>query len=192
MPRKPRTEAERTLHRVQIAIGDLHEASEFIEAAQAAKAKGADPATDVVHKALVCAAVIYYARPFSLNEHRNPKKRPADAADATVDLGPLHRWIQHPQRRRLHRQIIAQRNKIVAHAEGRFFEVKMVRSGRLRAVAPNKVVKEYGFRVRRLYPSFDLEAMRLNAEDLRSAYSWITQTIAPEVRRRKRLRRLHP
>jgi len=74
MPRKPRSNAERTLHRVQIAINDLHETSEFIEAAQAAEAKGANPATDVVHKALVCAAVVDYARPFALLRRRRGRR----------------------------------------------------------------------------------------------------------------------
>jgi hypothetical protein len=34
--------------------------------------------------------------------------------------------------------------------------------------------------------------MRRNTVDLRSAYSWMSHAIAPDVRRGKRLRRLKP
>ena len=105
MERKSRTYAERTPHRVQIAICDLHEASQFIEAAQALQAQGLDPAPEVTQK-----------------------KRRTDGADATVDLGPLRRWTPDAQRRRPHRPNIASRNEIAAHADGRFFEVKMFRT----------------------------------------------------------------
>jgi hypothetical protein len=71
-------------HRLRIAYGDLIEATQFIEAARAAEQTGADPKTDVTYRALVCAAVIHYARPFVPNESRSDRKRPKNAAATQV------------------------------------------------------------------------------------------------------------
>ena len=77
----------------------------------------------------------------------------------------------------------------MAHAEGRYFEVKMFRTTPLQAIPPSRGL-DYVIRVRRIYPRFDLAAMLQNTVDLRRAYSWISHAIAPEVRRGKRLRHL--
>lgn len=190
MPRKSPTPKARYLHRVLIAMIDLAEAEQFIRAAQEMEAKGANPDTDAVHKALVCAAVIYYARPFSGNEHPNPIRRPRAAADSRVDVEPLHKAIPDAARRRLHRQIVLHRNKIVAHAESRYFEVKMVRSATDWTTAdPSAFADDFSFQARRPFPRLDLEAMRLNALALRNVLTWQYHAIAPDVRRGKRLRK---
>ncbi len=182
---KTRTDPERALHRVQIAIDDLGEAARFMREAQLLQAKGIDPEIDATHRALICAAVIYYARPFGQNEHPSRKKRPANAAEASVSLEPLKQWIPDAARRRLHRQVIRLRNKIVAHAESRYFEVRMYRSP---TSNPNVRTGDYSLFSKRTYPKLDLDALQLNADQLREAYGWIVHAIAPDIRLGKRLR----
>jgi hypothetical protein len=71
----------------------------------------------------------------------------------------------------------------VAHAESRYFDVKLFRS-------PEAMPHDYGVFSRRTIPRFDLEAMRLDAADLRKALTWMVAALGPDVRRGKRLRPL--
>jgi hypothetical protein len=183
MPRRSPTADERKLHRVRISIDDLIQATRFIDAAVAAEAAGAEPMKDVVHQALVCAPVIYYARPFSTNEHPNVKKRPAGAADPTVDIGALKNVISTAAGRRLHRSILRWRHKIVAHAESRYFKVKMTRAH------PRSFPIPYSFLSVRVIPVVDLWAMRANAVNLCKAYVVESDALGSRVRPGKRLRR---
>jgi hypothetical protein len=75
----------------------------------------------------------------------------------------------------------------VAHSESRYSDVKMLRSEWTSAEARTD---DYGPGVQRLYPNLDLEAMRLNTHALCNASAMILHAIAPDVRRRKPLRRL--
>lgn len=161
-----RTEDERELHRVRIAHGDLTEAVEFIDAAVALG--DVDPKTNVTHRGLVCAAVIFYARPFLQNEHPNEKRRPPDAAASLVELTPeeLADIIPDSERRALHDDLILMRKKVVAHAESEFFDVQIVPAEW--PAAPELLAIDLGFRYQRTYPSPDLPTMRRNANDLRA------------------------
>jgi hypothetical protein len=69
MSRRLSTQNARQLHCSHIAHGDLADAAQYIEAGTEVEAAGADPRTDPVHRALVSAVVIQYAKPFSGNEH---------------------------------------------------------------------------------------------------------------------------
>jgi hypothetical protein len=187
MPRRLPTDHERTLHRVRISANDFMQARVFIEAALARESDGVDSRIDVIHRALVCAAVIYYARPFSPNEMRNPAKRWAHAADSTLDLGPLKNIIVPVIRRRLHRQIIRLRKKVVAHAESRYFEVKMIKAEW--PADPKLLAAPFGFESRDVLPAIDLELMRRNANDWLGACTRATVVLGTIVRPGKRLRR---
>jgi len=188
MPRNPPTAEARSLHRLQIATGDLDEAANFILAAIRAEKNGATW-RDVTHRALLCSAVIYYARPFSPNEHPNPRKRPTGAADTRIDLEPLRLAIPDPVRRKLHRKIIRERNKIVAHAESSYFPVKRMRVILAPRRGPERGVTGFGYSAGRLYPSYDLNAMLRNVRELRNVCVAQSQMLADNVWRQKRLRR---
>jgi len=106
------------------------------------------------------------------------------AAERTLHRTHIAMMDLYGGRRTLHREVIRQRNKIVAHAESRFFDSKMVRS----SWTPEDVrVGDYRHFMRRVYPKFDLEALPLNTVALRNACAFIANAIAPEARRGQRL-----
>jgi hypothetical protein len=169
----------------------MHQAVAFVDAALAAEARGADSKTDVTHRALVVAAVIYHARPFTGNEPPPWKsKRPPSAGAPPlpkVDIGPLAKALPSKEGRRLHRSVIRIRNEIVAHAESRYFPVRMVaaflppESGRM---------GDFALKIGHTYPLLDLKVLRSNAKQLAAAFAIHAHFAAVEVRRtRKRLRR---
>jgi hypothetical protein len=104
-----------------------------------------------------------------------------------VDIGPLAKALPSKGGRRLHRSVIRIRNKIVAHAESRYFPVRMVaaflppESGRM---------GDFALKSGQTYPLLDLKLLRLNAKQLAAAFAIHGHSAAVEVRRtRKRLRR---
>jgi hypothetical protein len=189
MPRKLPTVAERRLHRLQITVGDLIDAILFIDAAIKASTEGADPTRDPIHRALVCAAVIHYARPFSGNEHPNPKRRPKAAAETRVEIDSrfLRKVIPSASGRILHRQVIKLRNKIVAHAESGYFPVTMVRSEW--AADPKLLAHDFGFTWFRPFPAVDLRTLNDNAQRLRNHLWFAAYGLSLSVRPLRRLRR---
>jgi hypothetical protein len=182
---------DRVMQRARISSNDMQQAVAFIDAALAAEARGADSKSDVTHLALVVAAVIYYARPFGVNEGgKKPKRRtPPKGAPplSSVDIGPLSEVITSKEGRRLHRSVIRIRNKVVAHAESRYFPVRMVAaflppsSGRM---------GDFALKSAQTYPLLDLKLLRSNAKQLGAAFAIHGHSAAAQVRRtRKRLRR---
>jgi len=135
--------------------------------------------------------VIYYARPFGPNEGgKKPKRKtpPKGAAPLhRVNIGPLSKVIGTKEGRALHRSVIRIRSKVVAHAESRYFPVRMVAaplppsSGRL---------GDYALKSGQTYPLLDLKRLRSNAKQLGAAFGIYGHFAAAEVRRgRKRLRK---
>jgi hypothetical protein len=160
-----RDDDEKEFHRTRIAINDLDEVIAFVDAAEALT--GVDPKTDVTHRALVCAAVIYYVRPFLHNENRNEKKRPPDAAASLIDLADddVRDILNDHAGFALHLEVITERSKIVAHAESEFFKVEVIPAD---WVADPKVgVMDLNFRAERTHPSPDLALLKRNANALR-------------------------
>ena len=102
----------RRFRRLQISRNDFKRAIEFIAAAI-----GHD-ADSIEHEALLIAAVICYARPFSPNE-KPPTK-------ANAKLPKEFARFDDAEDRKLHMQVIKLRNKAVAHSEFRFHRVKVV------------------------------------------------------------------
>jgi hypothetical protein len=158
MTRRIPTPVEKTMHRASIAALDLIECARFADAALKLERPDRGQLGDVTYNALVCAALVYYARPFSGNEHPNPKKRPRRAADRAVVLSPhyLRKLVPSAGRRRLHRVAIRLRNKMVAHAESRFFPLEMVGPKRGN---PNKLALGFWFEQFRPLPVIDLAAL---------------------------------
>jgi hypothetical protein len=179
------------MQRARISSDDMRQALAFIDAALAAEATGANSKTDATHLALVVAAVIYYARPFSNNEGGKKPKRMTSPKGAPpmsrVNLGPLPVVLGSKEGRRLHRDVLRIRNKIVAHAESRYFPVRMVaaflplESGRM---------GDFALQSAQRYPRLDLKLLRANAKQLGAAFGLHGHFAAIEVRRtRKRLRK---
>jgi hypothetical protein len=106
----------KTLNRTHIAKRDFKRAGEFIEAAQR------HDISSLEYEALMLAAVIYYARPFSNNEALSDKNPPSDRrlkVDAAALLGVDHE---------LHEHILHLRNKAVAHSESKYYYLRIFRS----------------------------------------------------------------
>jgi hypothetical protein len=102
----------RRFHRTHISEEDFEDALEFISTSR--KYFNGSPE----YSALLIAAIIAYARPFSRNEQG--KIPPIDSrldAELVPFLG---------SRRELHDRIISARNKAVAHAEGVNYPVEQV------------------------------------------------------------------
>lgn len=192
--RKPPTADDRLMQRARISSGDMIQCRQFIEAALALGAQGKDSKNDVTHLALVVAAVVYYARPFFDNEEpawkRKRSKRPLPLGApplGKVEIGPLSKAIGTKEGRALHRSVLKLRSKIVAHAEARYFPVRMVKafmppeSGRL---------GDFALKSGQTYPLIDLKSLRANASQLGAVFGLHGHFAAVEVRRgRKRLRR---
>ena len=111
------------------------------------------------------------------------------AADTSIDLEPLRLAIPDPVRRKLHRQIIRERNKIVAHAESSYFPVRRMRAVLSPRRGPKRGITGFAYSAGRLYPSYDLNAMLRNVRELRNVCVAQSQMLAHNVWRQKRLRR---
>jgi hypothetical protein len=99
-------------HRTHISQDDFDDALGFIRAARKYFRESLE------FEALLIAAIIAYARPFSRNEQgKNP---PVDARLA-ADLMPFQ-----GSQRELHERIINARNKAIAHAEAVYYPVEQV------------------------------------------------------------------
>jgi hypothetical protein len=185
------TADDRTMERAHISIGDMRQAVDFIDAALAAEKRGANSKTDVTHLALVVSAVIYYARPFGPNEGGKKRKERAPPKGAPpmsrVDIGPLAKVLSSKEGRRLHRDVLRIRNKIVAHAESRYFPVRMVAAF---AFPKSGRVGDFALQFGQRYPLLNLNLLRSNAMQLAAAFGLYGHFAAVEVRRtRKRLRK---
>lgn len=166
-------EDEREFQRTRIAVADLNEAIDFIEAA--GRLAGIDPKTDVTHRALVSAAVIYYARPFLNNEAHGAPRSLVELSDTE-----LRAILPDPARRALHDEIINNRKKIVAHAEGDFFKVEVIPPAWF--TDPQLSVIDLNFVAQRTYPSPDLVLMRQNAVDLRTFLTFRTIEVLERIK----------
>jgi hypothetical protein len=93
----------KTVRRTQISDGDFRCAMEFIDAARRR------PIDTIEYEALMHAAIIAYARPFSLNEKSDDALSDPRLNIALVAFDGADRTLHH--------RIIALRNKVVAHAE---------------------------------------------------------------------------
>lgn len=181
------------MQRARISVGDMQQCIAFIDAALALEAQGKNSKDDSTHLALVVAAVIYYARPFFDNEEplwkRKKSKRPLPLGApplGRVNIGPLHKVLTTKAARALHRSVTRVRCKIVAHAESRYFPVRMVKaflppeSGRL---------DDFALMSGQTYPLLNLNRLRANATQLGAAFGLHAYCAAMEVRKdRKRLR----
>jgi hypothetical protein len=183
------------MQRAQISTDDMRQAITFIDEALALEKKGLNSNTSVAHLALVTAAVIHYARPFTGNERAPKSKRPPPKGEpplSRIDLGPLPKVIASKEGRALHRSVIRLRRKIVAHAESRYFPVRIVA-----AFLPKGLPKEdyegfddFAVKSARVWPLLDLSLLRANAEQFAGAFWFHRYFAAKEARRtRQRLRR---
>jgi hypothetical protein len=89
--------------RLALAVNDFDEALSYLQA------RPAEDAT-VMRRALLTAAIVAYARPFTQNE-----SNPASAATPTVSL-KLPQLLSKEQLQ-LHKALLLYRNKAIAHAE---------------------------------------------------------------------------
>ena len=104
--------ASKQLHRAVVSARDFRKAASFLAAAHSTTGMRTD------WEACVLMAIICYARPFSRNERG---KAPADPTLSGVNVGAIVGVD-----RTLHDRILTLRNKAVAHAESRFYPVKLV------------------------------------------------------------------
>jgi hypothetical protein len=182
------TADDRFMERARISAGDMQQAVIFIDAALALD-EAKPPNYEVARLALEIAAVIYYARPFTGNENprRKTKRAPAKGAPrlSKIDIGPLAEALSTREARSLHRDVLNVRHKIVAHAESRYFPVRLVKSPM--AESPHSL-GDYAIRSGQRYPRFDLHRLRANAKQLGAVFGLHAHMAAGEVRKtRKRL-----
>lgn len=104
-------ETERKMYRAHISERDFKQALRFIDAALATDI------SSVEHEALVVAAIVSYARPFTLNE-RPQKGKPLPAADASLEEIDFRALLGVDAN--LHARIVKLRMKAVAHSEAEF------------------------------------------------------------------------
>lgn len=97
---------ERRFRRSHISAYDFDRAIDFIKEARKHHPKS------LIYDALLTSAIIYYARPFSPNEHW---KNPDPLSESTIDK--TLRGFEDPKEQKFHDEIIELRNKVVAHAE---------------------------------------------------------------------------
>jgi len=180
------------MHRAHISLSDMTLAAVFIDAALELEKTDPHWRSNYTHLALVVAAVIYYARPFGSNEggrRRKSKRRAPKGAPPLnkVDIGPISHIITSRAGQRLHHSVIRVRNKIVAHAESRYFPVRMIA-----AHLPQSDARFTNFAIKfgQTFPSPDLKILRANAKQLCSVFALHGHYAGVEVRKtRKRLRR---
>jgi hypothetical protein len=103
-----------TPYRTHISAHDFETAGNFAEAA-----KNYLPSA-IEYEALVEAAVIRYARPFSSNEQRGRGK-----ADARLSVN-VEQILTSKADMDLHKRVITLRNKMVAHAESEFYPTTLL------------------------------------------------------------------
>ena len=148
-------------------MDDFLDAIAFMDAALELERRGVDR-RHVFHRALVCAALIHYARPFSGNEHPNPSKRRKDAAERNWKPSfPLAKIFDDPTDRKLHRVVLNWRNKVLAHAESKYFPARMIRVSD--TVEDKQLGTDFDLQSRRTYPSVDLGRLKKMAVLLRCA-----------------------
>jgi hypothetical protein len=188
-PTAPRSLEDKRLHRLWISIEDVGQSARLLDEALIREQAGADPKKDTIHQGLVCAAVVYYARPFGNNEPPEWKSTFwNEHADRGLDWKAARDAISTGARKRLHKKIITLRNTIVAHAESRHFDVKMYRSDW--PAAPPALKKDFTFRTKRLMPALDLVAMRISAREIAAYWTFETLFLGEIVKKQKNLRRL--
>ena len=112
---QPNSDDERRFRRTHISKHDFGRAYEFVTAARG-------HAVDTIeHEALLIAAIIYYARPFTLNEKAKKGEDPPSDARLDENLAdgpsPAHRQFDDAEEQALHDRIVTLRHKAVAHAE---------------------------------------------------------------------------
>lgn len=105
------TSDERTMHRAQISVNDLVIAIAFIDAALALERIDPKWNTSYTHLALVVSAVIYYARPFGMNEGplRGRRRRRTSRSVPPlqrINIGPISHAIPSRAGQRLHHSVI--------------------------------------------------------------------------------------
>ena len=98
------------LLRVKLSLDDFKRVSEFLKAARS------HPASSIEYEALLHSAILFYARPFTVNACR--KSKLPDAAKKLTDLNIkaiLEEDIGY------HERILKLRRQVVAHADAEFF-----------------------------------------------------------------------
>ena len=95
-------EADKELHRLNIARKDIEKTIELIEAAEKHNH------SSIEYEALIMCAIIHYARPFSCNEK-------STSANATVRVPATVIEDYSSDERTLHERLIDRRNKTIAH-----------------------------------------------------------------------------
>ena len=108
----------------------------------------------------------------SRQRHAAPRKKrkvppKGEPPLSTVGIGPLSKIISSKEGRRLHRSVITLRNKVVAHAESRYFPVRIVA-----AVLPPSSGRMGDFAIKsgQTYPRLDLRLLRSNAKQLAAVF----------------------
>jgi hypothetical protein len=180
---------DRALERAQISARDMQQATAFIDAALALDAEPEKYSNKMARLALEIAAVIYYTRPFTGNERTKKTQRaPARGAPrlGKTDLGPLRGVLTTAESRALHRDALAVRHKVIAHADSRYFPVRLVKAFRPPAA---KLGRDFAILSAQRFPRLDLHQLRANASQLCAAFALHAHYAAIEVRKtRRRLR----
>ena len=121
-----REKLERQFERLTISTRDFAEAREYLDEY--------DPAADsIIQRALISAAVIAYARPFSVNK-RGTDQRSAETVKLKL------RQIFSAEQLAFHEKVIAVRNEAIAHSD---FERKATR--RIPPTARTSGMRSLGF-----------------------------------------------
>lgn len=178
------------MERARISGNDMHQAVAFIDAALALdEATEKPPGHEIARLALEVAAIVYYARPFTGNERTKKTKRaPPKGAPrlGKVDIGPPSKVLGTKEARALHRDALAIRHKIVAHAASRYFPVRIVK-----AFLPDNVeiTGDFAIKSGQTFPRMNLTQLRWNAKQYSAVFGFYAYAAASEVRTtRKRLR----
>jgi hypothetical protein len=106
---EPNSDDERRFRRTHISKHDFRRAGEFVRAAREHEI------STIEHEALLIAAIIYYARPFSGNEKDRKKHQPPPPSDARLHESLAN--FEEGEDQILHDRIVKLRHKAVAHAE---------------------------------------------------------------------------
>lgn len=107
------------LNRFTISLYDFEEAKRFLDKAQKYKTKL------VPYEALLIAAIIYFARPFSVNEQNKNSK-----AASKIDI----KWFSiNSAEKVLYDSLITLRNKCIAHAEYQYYPTSVNGTGVIRS-----------------------------------------------------------
>lgn len=152
---------EKRFRRTHLSSLDFEQAERFIKAAQQ------HPVTSAEYEALLLAAIISYARPFSGNE------RDRDAAAAS-SLAPELVALEAGDRE-LHDHIIALRNKAVAHAESTYNPMEFIGMQRLLGGSRGVAIATKPWQVGK--ENLDLNAFgRIALEMQQACVDWLSDT----------------